>query len=128
MKLSEYFRKTAGTGIMATADSEGRVDAAVYSKPYFLEEDQVAFLTTDKLTRHNLQDNPHAAFLFRENEAAGKRLYLTKIKEDQDSELTDEILRSLPDDIGSHYQNIPKYVVYFHIDEVKGLVGDVEPV
>lgn len=126
MKLSDYFENTEGRGIMATADSQGRVDAAVYSKPYFLEEDQVAFLTTDKLIRNNLQTNPHAAFLFTENEASGKRLYLTKIREDQDAELTDKILSSLPDDIGTRYKDIPKYVVYFHVDQVRPLVGDVE--
>jgi hypothetical protein len=126
MKLSTYFENTGGTGIMATSDSKGQIDAALYSKPYFLDEDKVAFLMADRLTHKNLQDNPHAAFLFSEGDSTGKRLYLTKTDENQDSELIDKILRWLPDNIGARYRDIQKYVVYFHIDQVRPLVGDAE--
>ena len=32
--LSEYFEKTKGTGILATADAEGHVNVAVYARPH----------------------------------------------------------------------------------------------
>ena len=35
-KLKAYFESTKGTGILATADSNGKVDAAIYSRPHFL--------------------------------------------------------------------------------------------
>ena len=31
MTLAEYFRSMNGTGILATADADGKVDAAIYS-------------------------------------------------------------------------------------------------
>ena len=64
MKRSEYFEKTKGTGILATADGTGQVDAAVYARPHFLDEQTVAFIMADRLSHKNLQSNPHAAYLF----------------------------------------------------------------
>jgi hypothetical protein len=61
MKLSEYFEKTRGYGVLATADSKGKVDVAAYSKPFFEGEDTVGFAMYDRLTHANLQGNPSAA-------------------------------------------------------------------
>jgi hypothetical protein len=36
MKLKEYFENTRGTGVLSTADNEGKVDAAIYSRPHVL--------------------------------------------------------------------------------------------
>jgi hypothetical protein len=33
MNLKEYFAGTSGTGILSTADSEGRVDSAILHSP-----------------------------------------------------------------------------------------------
>ncbi len=35
MNLSDYFDNTKGYGVLATADSSGKVDAAVYARPHF---------------------------------------------------------------------------------------------
>lgn len=76
--LQEYFESTEGLGVLATADSSGKVDAAIYSRPHFLEEGTMAFIMRDRLTHHNLQSNPSATFLFIEERAGynGKRLFL----------------------------------------------------
>lgn len=37
-KLQEYFDSTKGFGVLATADSTEKVNAAIYSRPHFLEE------------------------------------------------------------------------------------------
>jgi hypothetical protein len=42
--LKAYFENTEGSGILATADSSGKVDAAIYSRPHFLEEGTLAFI------------------------------------------------------------------------------------
>ena len=36
MKLSEYFEKTQGIGVLATTDASGQVNQAIYSRPHFL--------------------------------------------------------------------------------------------
>ena len=123
MKLSEYFESAEGYGVLATADSAGKVDAAIYARPHFMDEETIAFIMTDRLTYQNLQSNPHAAYLFIEpgEKLSGKRLFLTKIKEEKDSELLYAIRRkSYGDDRGG------KYLVYFKIDKVLPLIGAEE--
>ncbi len=38
MNLGEYFATVKGTGILATSDSRGNVDIAIYARPYFIDE------------------------------------------------------------------------------------------
>jgi putative heme iron utilization protein len=73
MKISEYFKTAKGTGVLATADSNGRVDVAFYAIPHVRDEDTIAFIMTDRLTHQNLQSNPHAAYLFMEEEEKNSR-------------------------------------------------------
>ncbi len=128
MKLSEYFEQVSGMGILATADSAGAVDAAVYAKPHFIDEETVAFIMADRLTHHNVQQNPRAAYLFREagEKNAGKRLYLTKTKEIQDPQLVSEMRRKKYAEASGKYSNENRFVVYFKIDKVLPLLGDKE--
>ena len=85
MKLKDYFEKTKGRGIIATSDMEGKVGIAVYARPHFINEKTVAFIMADRLIHKHLEYNPHAAYLFMESgeKYGGKRLYLTKVKEEK---------------------------------------------
>jgi hypothetical protein len=67
MTLDEYFNGVSGKGILATADIDGRVDAAIYSKPHILEDGTLAFIMRDHLTHHNISSNPYATYLFIED-------------------------------------------------------------
>lgn len=123
MRLSEYFEKRTGSGMLATADSNGKVDIAVYARPHFMDEETIAFIMTDRLTLKNLRSNPHAAYLFMESgkKFVGKRLCLKKVKEEKDSPLIDALRRRrIPPTHGT------RYLVYFHIDKVLPLLGDDE--
>jgi hypothetical protein len=57
MDLKEYFDDTKGVGVLATADGEGKVDAAIYARPHFMEDGTLAVIMRDRLTHHNLQSN-----------------------------------------------------------------------
>jgi hypothetical protein len=120
-KLQEYFESTKGLGVLATADSKGKVDAAIYSHPHFLEEGTLAFIMRDRLTHHNLQSNSYATFLFVEEGAGykGKRLFLKKSREDNDPELINKIKRRKYTDDNQE----PTYLVYFTIDKELPLLG-----
>lgn len=124
MKLKEYFENTHGTGVLATADKEGKVDAAIYSRPHFFEDGTLAFVMRERLTHHNIQANPHAAYLFIEQGQgySGKRLFLTKIREEKDSELTDKLKRRwlTPEEDKAKG---PKFLVVFRIDKELPLIG-----
>ncbi len=126
MNLSEYFEQASGMGVLATADSAGAVDAAVYAKPHFIDEETVAFIMADRLTHHNVKQNPRAAYLFREagEKYAGKRLYLRRVKEIQDTKLVSEMRRKNYPEIVGKYGDENKFVVYFKIDKVLQLIGD----
>ena len=126
MKLSEYFEKTKGRGVIATSDSKGKVGMAVYGRPHFINEKTVAFIMADRLMHKNLQSNSYAAYLFMEakERLVGKRLYLTKIKEAKDRSLIDKMRRRESCPAYTAYKDTIKYLVYFRIDKVLPLIGD----
>ena len=64
MNLSDYFEKVRGYGILATADSDGMADLAIYAKPHVIDETTIAFIMRERLTHQNLKSNPHAAYMF----------------------------------------------------------------
>jgi hypothetical protein len=125
MKLSEYFEKNKGIGVLSTADSSGKVNAAIYSRPHFMDEETVAFIAADRLTHANLQTNPYAVYLFKEDgRYEGRRLYLTKTREEKDSPLIDEIIRKKYKEIEGKYKPESKYLMYFKVDKVLPLIGE----
>ncbi len=123
MNLSEYFGKAKGRGVLATADSEGRVDAAIYASPHILDGETVAFIMRDRLTHLNLQSNPHAAYLFMEDGPGykGTRLFLSKMREEKDSELLFSLRRK--DYKESEEQRGPLFLVVFKVDKILPLIG-----
>ena len=122
MDLADYFENTKGIGVLATADAEGRVDAAVYARPHIMEDGTLAIIMRDRLTHHNLQSNPHATFLFVENGPGykGIRLFLRKLREEQDTDLLYELKRKqyVTD------QDEPKFLVFFETLKKLPLIGD----
>jgi hypothetical protein len=122
MNLGEYFENTRGRGVLATADATGNVNAAIYARPYFTEETTAVFIMAERLTHQNLQSNPWAAYLFMElgEDYAGKRLYLKKVKEEQNEELVRDICRKCD---YSHYDISTSYLVYFNVEKVLPLIG-----
>jgi len=125
MNLVEYFEQTKGYGVLATADAEGKVNAAIYARPHFMGDDIVAFIMAERLTHENLQSNPWATYIFIEDGEGykGKRLYLKKVKEEQNDQLISEICRKCD---YSHYHIGTRYVVHFTIENVLPLIGDQE--
>ena len=123
MNQSEYFENTAGTGVLATSDSEGNVDVAIYAKPHAIDENTIAFIMNERLSYKNITSNPKAAYLFLEDCPGykGKRLYLTKIKEETDKELIDSIRRKSEK---HHEVDSNKHLVYFSVDKIRALVGE----
>jgi hypothetical protein len=124
MTLQEYFEHTKGLGVLATADHEGRVNAAIYARPHVMDEETVAFIMPERLTHHNLQSNPHAAYLFIDNAPGykGKRLHLTKIREEEDTELLHSLRRRVYDPELEEKEG-QRYLVFFKIDKVLPLIG-----
>ncbi len=123
MDLSDYFDNTKGYGVLATADSSGKVDAAVYARPHFIDENTIAFIMRERLTHTNLQTNPHATYPFIQSGPgySGKRLYLTKLREETNDELIASICRRC--DYSAFTEQLTRHVVFFKIDKVLPLIG-----
>ncbi len=124
MDLGKYFENQKGTGVLATADDQGRVDVAVYARPHLMDRETIAFIMPDRLTHHNLQSNNHAAYLFMEEGPAyrGIRLFLTKVREEEDSELLQSIRRRrYASEKGEEEGS--RFLVLFKIDKVLPLIG-----
>ena len=124
MSIVEYFKNIKGLGVLATSDTDGNVDIAVYSRPYIIDEKTIAFSMLEKLSYSNIQSNPKAAYMFVEQGEgyAGKRLHLTKTGEEKDPERIKEIKQQHtktrePDDKVRH-------LIYFTVDKIRPLVGD----
>ena len=128
MNLGEYFENAKGRGILATADSEGMVNAAVYSRPHFIDDETIAYIMTERLTHENLSLNPNAVYIFIEDseKITGKRLYLSKIKEETDPETIAKIRRRKSYVVPEDQKNTKRYLVYFHIEKALPLIGEKE--
>ena len=122
MNLDLYFDNTKGLGILSTADSTGKVNAAVYARPHIMEDGTLALIMRDRLSHHNLQSNPHATFLFKEEGSGyrGKRLYLTKVREEQNTDLLQSLRRRKSTDGNAE----DRFLVFFKLDKELPLVGD----
>ena len=127
MKKKEYIDGAEGTGVLSTADSGGRVDAAIYSAPHVFNDGTLAFVMREHLTHLNLQSNPYAAFLFIEDGLGyrGVRLFLKKLKEETDLALIAKMTRRnlTPEE---ENQKGPKFLVYFKVEKILPLIGSGE--
>lgn len=123
MDLQNYFNNVKGLGVLATSDDQGLVDTAVYSKPHIMDEETVAFIMADRLTHHNLQTNDRAAYLFKEEGTGykGTRLFLTKLREEQDSDLLYSIRSKRYK--SEKEEGKTRFLVFFKVDKVLPLIG-----
>ena len=123
MNLSEYFDSVKGYGVLATADNTGRVNAAIYARPHFVDENTVAFIMRERLTYSNLETNPSATYLFIEARPgySGKRLYLKKLREETNDDLIASICRRC--DYSMFTEPLMRHVVFFSVDKVLPLIG-----
>ena len=128
MELNAYFEQNRGIGVLATADADGHVDAAIYARPHMMEDGLLALIMRDRLSRQNLLSNPHAAYLFIEQGPGyqGKRLFLTRVREEHDSPLLETLCRRKADR-DAEPAPTRRFLVFFRIDRVMPLIGVGEP-
>lgn len=126
MELQAYFESADGMGILSTADSGGQVDSAVYARPHVIDERTVAFIMRERLSYRNLLSNPHACYLFVEDGPGyvGRRLYLTMVREESDTDVIEQFRRRQRKD---NEPDENKSLVYFTVDGIRPLVGDEDP-
>ena len=122
MSLREYFDTTKGVGVLSTADSDGKVDSAIYARPHFFDDGTMAFIMRDRLSHYNLQSNPHATYLYKEDGSGykGKRLFISKLREERNTELLESLRRRKT----AYGNGEDRFLVFFKLDKELPLVGD----
>ena len=122
MELREYFESTEGTGALSTSSASGEVDCAIYARPHCMEDGTVAFIMADRLSHENVRENPRACYLFMEEGKGyrGKRLYLTKVREEKNSDKIEELRRKSAKKRGGSGD---RFLVFFSVDRIRPLVG-----
>ena len=124
MTLSSYFEENKGIGVLSTANRDGVVNSAIYARPHVMADGTLGLIMANQHSYENLRANPHAAYLFLEDTPGyrGKRFKLTKVKEEQDTELVMKLRRRFysPD---MEEKMKPVTLVYFRVDEERPLVG-----
>ncbi len=120
--LRDYFDQAKGTGILATASKDGEVNMAIYARPHFMEDGSLAFIMRDRLTHANLVENPKACYLFKEETGyKGKRLYLTKIGEEKNTEQLYSLLRrTYPN---NQYDKENLFLVFFRLERERPILS-----
>ena len=128
MDLGHYFENTDGTGILATCDPEGRVNQAIYSKPFVIDDKTVAFVMKQQTSHKNLRSHLQASYLFLEKGAGfkGIRFHLTMRNEDKNRSLI-EVLRKKQPCIYPKSDDSDKFLVFFEADQIRPLIGDDLP-
>jgi hypothetical protein len=122
--LKAYFDTAKGHGVLATAAASGPVNLAIFARPHVMDDGTVAFIMPNRLTHSNLQTNPQAAYLYLENGPGykGKRLYLTKIREEQDTDLLYALRRkTYPEE--KEKQEGSRFLVFFKVDKIIPAMG-----
>ena len=127
MNLEKYFAAKKGIGVMATSDTDGKVDTAIYARPHVQGKDNVAFIMRDRLTHKNLLGNVQANYLFIDDGPGyrGMRMVLTKESETSDEEVIAALSRRSmsPDD---ERLRGGKFLVTFKVNKVLSLIGGEE--
>jgi hypothetical protein len=123
MNIKNYFEKNKGLGVLSTADGNGIVNSAIYARPHVMEDGSLAFIMRDRLTYQNIRTNPSATYLFREDGPGyhGKRLYMTKIREEENSELISSLSRRTYSSDKDRRES--KFLVFFKLEKERSLVG-----
>lgn len=123
MNWKEYFENTQGKGYLSTANANGEVDIAVYSRPHVLEDGTFVFGMADRLTHANLQENPNAVYAFNEKGYAGHRIYLMKVREEESGPMLDQIRERTKIVSVEGAADKVRFAVYFQVVRNRPLVG-----
>ncbi len=125
MNLHDYFSGKSGFGVISTSNNQGEVNSAVYAKPHIVDNNTIAFIMRDRLTRKNVNENSQAHYMFIEHNHGfnGVRLSLTMLEESQDQEQIQALSRRSS---AGDSDDAERFLVTFTVNKALMLVGGEE--
>ncbi len=123
-KLKNIFQED-GIGIMATSDSKGWVNMAIYSPPIITNEGLLVFGATERLTYKNIKENPRAMFMFiRLNKGwEGVRIRLSLVKDEVSGPMLENLRERFKEMGYYHLASEICHALYFKAEEIRPLKG-----
>ncbi len=125
MDYKTYFENTTGKGFLSTANAQGEVNTAFYSRPHVRDDGTFVFGMTDRLTHANLQENAHAIYAFNESGYSGRRFYLEKTKEESEGPILEQMKEAANKCVHPGAGSLVKYIVYFKVTKDLPLVVEI---
>jgi len=124
----KMFNKEARIGILATANNDKDVNAAVFGSPKMIDEDTVIMAIGDNRSAHYLKENPKASFIVVEPGDApatwkGARLYLEVEAFEGYGEVLDSFRANIRKVAGDKSANAIKAAIRFKVTDVRPLIA-----
>jgi hypothetical protein len=125
--LLRYFNQVPRIGVLATANREGKVNAAHFGSPFMTDPETVVMGLGENRTLHYLQENPHAVFIIVQPGETlprwrGLRIYLEMKECSRSGELLEQVRSRIAEVAGQKTAKQIVAAVTFRVTEIRPLV------
>jgi len=125
-KVREYLQSEGRSNILATTDTAGKVNLAVFGSLALADDETVVVMVGDNRTYANLQANPLASLLVTLHgktgmQQEGCRVYLKVRSMEDGGKMFDEIKGKVSAKVGDAAEML-KHLVWFDIEEVRPIL------
>jgi hypothetical protein len=127
-QVMEMFNRENRIGVLATANSNGDVNAAVFGSPRMIDEDTVIMAIGENRSFKNLQENPKASFIVVEPGQTpaswkGVRLYLEVDSFERYGEVLDSFRENIRKVAGDRSAEAIQAAIRFKVVDVRPLIA-----
>lgn len=127
-QVMEMFNRENRIGVLATADSNGDVNAAVFGSPRMIDEDTVIMAIGENRSFKNLQENPKASFIVVEpgqtpTSWKGVRLYLEVDSFERYGEVLDSFRENIRKVAGDSSADAIQAAIRFKVVDIRPLIA-----
>ena len=126
-ELMTLFNKRPRIGALATANTIGDVNVAVFGSPQMIDENTVIMGIGENRSFRNLQRNPKAVFIVMEPgetvmDWKGARVYLEAIDLETSGSFYDQLKQNIAKAVGQQAADMIHAAIRFRITEVRPIV------
>ena len=126
--VMEMFNRESRIGALATSNTRGDVNTAVFGSPRMINEDTIIMAIGDNRSFQYLQENPKASFIVVEpgespTQGKGARLYLEMESFERYGELLDSFRSKIRKIAGDKSADAIVAAIRFKVTDVRALIA-----